>query len=239
MLIFFNAMAFALTALGGGLSASSHAMSRESLWRLLSLGSGILLAITFVDVLPEALLLDKRMSGWGLITAFVLFFGLEAVAMMHSCQEYLEDCSAHILGWTALTALALHAFIDGANLSVSFRAGRWTGEAVGIGMGLHKFAEGLTVTSLFIRYGYSALSSLLLCALLAAATPLGSLAAWRFVSASEAGWVAGLLGFAAGCFLYIAVADILPRIHKTDDKWCPILFTGALVFTAVILNVPF
>lgn len=198
------------------------------------MGSGILLAVTFLEILPEAWERDSSVGSWGVLAAFLLLFALESFTTMHSCPEYLEECAAHVVGWTALVAMSLHSLLDGFNLSVSFQASRATGATVGLALALHKFADGLTLTSLFRESGYSPRNSFWICSLLALATPLGSLLSAPILSRVGPEVLAALLGFTAGSFLYIGAADILPRIHKAHDKLCPVLFTVGLLCTGVL-----
>jgi zinc transporter ZupT len=137
--------------------------------------------------------------------------------MLDSCSEYLEECRIHHLGWVALLALSAHSFIDGVNLGASFSAGERAGFAVGLALALHKVADGFTLTSLFGQAGYTHRRSLALLTFVALTTPVGAFLAASGYSHLPASAEAALLGFAAGSFIYIAAADILPRIHKNRD----------------------
>jgi zinc transporter ZupT len=103
-------------------------------------------------------------------------------------------------------------------------------------LALHKLADGFTLTSLFSQNGMNRRSSLAGLLLVAAATPLGcavkSLGLRGLPPAAEA----ALLGFAAGSFIYIGAADILPRIHKTEDKTTLGYFAMGLIGLAALKN---
>lgn len=227
-----SGLSFVMTLAGGALPLMRRSLSRESLWRFLSLGSGVLLSATFMEILPEALGGPSGAAGgWGLVLAFLLLFGLEHFAMMHSCQEVLEDCHVHDVGYAAMGAMAVHSLLDGINLAIAFAAGGAAGSTVGLALVLHKFADGLTLTTLFSHAGVPRQRAAAALAALALATPVGCLLGARWVAASGAS-TSLLLGFAAGCFLYIASADILPRLHREKDRVCLALFSFGLLSVA-------
>jgi zinc transporter ZupT len=173
-------------------------------------------------------------AGWGALAGFGLLFLLETAAMGDSCGEYLEECTSHYLGWAALAALCLHSFIDGFNLSVSYLAGGLAGGAVGLALALHKVADGFTLATLFREGGFTKRGSGLAVLGVALATPAGALVHQLTMSSMHPPLAGALLGFAAGSFLYIGAADILPRIHKQGDKLSPALFTAGLLGIGVL-----
>jgi zinc transporter ZupT len=49
-------------------------------------------------------------------------------------------------------------------------------------------------------------------------TPIGALIAYLFLSAVAAQSVAVAIGISAGTFLAIATADILPQVHRIEER---------------------
>ncbi|MBI5630375.1 MAG: ZIP family metal transporter [Elusimicrobia bacterium] len=218
MLRVFTALAVLMTFAGGLLPFFKGLLSRQGITHLFCLRAGILLSVSFTEILPEAWATHHAWGGWGALGAFVLLFVMGNFAMLDSCPEYLEECRVHYLGWTALLALSTHSFLDGFNLAVAFSAGAKAGLAVGLTLALHKLADGFTLISLFETSAYSRAQSLLGLSCVAGMTPLGALlSSWGFAGLPRSA-EAGLMGFAAGSFIYIAAADILPRLHKKRDK---------------------
>ena len=219
MLVSFAFIAVIMTLVGGLFPFIGSLFSRPGISRLFYLRAGILLCVAFTEILPEAWSLHHILAGWGALAAFVGLFAMGNFAMTDSCPEYLEQCSVHYLGWTALFALTIHSFIDGFNLAVSFSAGERAGLAVGLALALHKIADGFTLTSLFSQGGYSPSRSRLALIGVATATPLGVILSSQGNFAGLPSSVeAALMGFAAGSFIYIAASDILPRIHRNKDR---------------------
>lgn len=227
-------LALAATFIGGLLPGARSLLSRKGLWRLFAFRSGLLVSVTFFDLLPEAWVHQPSWAGWGALLAFIIFYAAESFAMTDACPEYLENCKTHALGWAALAGLFIHSFMDGFNLSVSFAAGTAAGLSVGVATCLHKLADGLTLTSLFRQAGYSGAKNAGALVIMAAATPLGAVLALRGSAAMDSGAAAALLGFAGGSFLYVGAREILPRLHRNEDSGAFICFgAGVLAMLAL------
>lgn len=230
LLVFAVAATFA-----GGFLPLSKVLSRQAMWRLFAFRSGLLVSVTFTDLLPEAWLYHPTWAGWGALGGFLLFYASESVAMSDACPEYLEDCKTHALGWAALAGLLIHALMDGVNLSVAFAAGSAAGLGAGAALILHKLADGLTLTSLFRSSGYSRRHTVLALCAVAAATPAGSILVNTGTAAIGSYASAALLGLAGGSFLYIGAREILPRLHRQPDA-SALGFFGAGVAAMALLH---
>ena len=225
--------AFGATLLGSSVLLVSHDWAKSNIWRILSFGSGMLLGVSFIHILPEASQLDSHLAGLGVLTAFFLIFTVEGFTMIHSCSEFAEDCPIHLVSWTAFTALTLHSLIDGLAIAVAFRQGLALGQIVTLAILIHKFTDGLTMTGILTAANYSRKKCLIIVGLLALATPLGVAIFWPHafsISSSMMGW---LFGFIAGTFLYVGAADILPRIHKVRDVYCLGSFAAGLLLGGI------
>jgi ZIP family zinc transporter/zinc and cadmium transporter len=236
-LVLFNVGAAAMTLFGGLVPAIRGALSRRTVARMFALRSGLLLGIALVGVLPEAARLDEAWSGWGALTAFVALFLVESTGVPDACCEYVEDCHAHLLGPWAFAALALHSFLDGANLSAALAAGAAVGAAGGFALLVHKLADGYTVTSLMLEGGWRRDTTLTALAAVTLATPLGSLVAHAGLAAMPAAGNAALLGFSGGSLLYIGAAGAFTRAHKDKDRWALASFAAGAVFMGLLRSV--
>ncbi|MBI3551186.1 MAG: ZIP family metal transporter [Elusimicrobia bacterium] len=233
-LLVFTVLAVLMTFLGGLYPFDKALLSRLAMGRLFSVRAGILLAVAFTEILPEAWHRNAAVGGWAALAAFILLFAAGNFLMLDTCPEYLENCRIHYLGWTALLALWSHSFIDGFNLSVSFGASARAGIAVGLALALHKIADGFTLTSLFRQSGYSAKKCLSGLGFVAAATPLGSLSSFLGLSDPPPMVAAAFLGLAGGSFIYIAATDVLPRLHKDADRAGLLYLGGGMLGMAAL-----
>lgn len=234
-LFVFNVGAVGATFVGGWVPTARAFLSRTGLWRMFALRAGILLGVTFTEVLPAGWGQHPSFAGWGALAAFTLLLIMESYAMVDSCPEYLEECDVHALGWMALAALWAHSFIDGFNLGVSFKAGEAAGAAVGFALTIHKVADGFTLTTLFQQAGHSPRQAAWGLFAVACATPIGAMASSAGLSSLDPRVAASLLGFAGGSFLYIGSADLLRRVHRAQDRYC-LLFFGIGLFGMAMLQ---
>jgi zinc and cadmium transporter len=232
--VFFSILAVAATWGGGFLILRQKAWAERNLWRFLAFGSGILLAMTFLHLLPEAWALDSRATGVAVVIAFVTLLAVEQFTVVHACGEVGEHCTVHRVGVGALVALFLHSLADGLAIAFSFVSSPFLGIAVASAVIAHKFSDGITLSTLFLDSGHSRQKTMKRVAVLSLATPLGVA-----LGMSSGHWASGtvlaaLLGLAAGGFLYISMADILPRIHKSRDRWCWVLLVAGVVVSALL-----
>lgn len=205
-----------LATVGGGAApVVDHVVARAGLWRVQAFRSGILIAVAFGDVLPEAWRLAPAYSGWGALGAFAFCYAAENIAPLDPCREASEDCHSHPLGKAAIAGLFLHSFFDGVNLGAAAYAGTPVLIAVGAATILHKLADGFTITTM-LRGGSSGLRNAAL-AVVALATPLGAVSSSLVVRHLDPWAFATLLAFAGGSFIYVGAAEVLPRLHRRED----------------------
>lgn len=204
-------LAVAATLAGGAAPVVDQVVARAGLWRVQAFRSGILIAVAFGDVLPEAWRLAPAFAGWGALAAFAFCYAAENVAPLDPCREASEDCSAHPLGKAAVAGLFLHSFFDGVNLGSASFAGTAVLVAVGAATILHKLADGFTITTM-LRGGSPELRRAAL-AVVALATPAGALLSSAVAARLEPWAFSLLLSFAGGSFVYIGAAEVLPRLH--------------------------
>ncbi len=127
----------------------------------------------------------------------------------------------------ALAGLALHSLADGAALAASVEAdaahgaGFLAGFATFLAILLHKPFDAGIITALMLNAGISRRTRLFVNGCYAAVVPLGAaafLVSLRFSGPQEQMITGAALGLAAGAFICIAAADLLPEVqfHSHD-----------------------
>ena len=117
---------------------------------------------------------------------------------------------------------------------VGFEAGPTLGIITALAVLLHELPEGITVTGILL-YGAMKRTKVFFYSLIVAlATPLGAILSYLFLRGISPNIVGALLALAAGSFIYIAAADLIPETHKARNKFHPpILLAGALALALI------
>lgn len=155
----------------------------------------------------------------------------------HGHEHHQSLKAGHKFSWLGLAlGLALHTIIDGLALgaAVAAEAAHVKGFAL-YGMGtflaiaLHKPLDSLSITSLMRSGGWSVKATVVANVLFALMCPIGALGFVYGLGAfaeNQHAIIGCALAFAAGVFLCISLADLLPEVtfHSHDRMW----FTAAL-----------
>lgn len=201
---------------------------RINLYGLMAFAAGVLLGAAFLHLIPEAMEQAGRPAAWGLVIGFAAFFALEQVTFSHACPEYCQDCRVHPMGLVAFAALSLHSLVDGLALAAGFGVSTGLGVSAAFAVIIHEIPEGLSMTSIALTAGYSRKKALVLSLVVALATPLGAMIAYAGVTGIAEPLLALLLGVAAGSFLYVGAADILPQLHREQLRGTFTLFIAGM-----------
>lgn len=185
---------------------------------LMSFGVGIFLALVFFDLLPEAL-----ENGLSVDSLFLLFFGgilffffAERYLIWYHCHEEVCDLK---MAKPALVLFgdAIHNFLDGTIIAITFMASLPLGIKTALAVMIHEVPQeiadfgalkalGLPLEKLF-KYNFA----------VALTTLLGALFAYVFAP-FFAQYTPHILTLIAGGFLYIAIADLIPEIHRVHPR---------------------
>ena len=190
----------------------------RSLIFLVSFATGALLGGAFIHFLPEAF------EGLGLlktviitIIGFVLFLVLERILHWHHCHD--GKCDKHPFTYLLLWGDSIHNFIDGVIIAGGFLVSIPFGIVTSLLILAHELPQEIGDFGVLIYGGFSRSKALLYNFLSQLTAVLGGLLGYLFLSVEH---VIYLLPIAAGGFIYIAVADLIPEIFKEKD-WVKIV----------------
>jgi zinc and cadmium transporter len=178
---------------------------------LLSFAAGVLLATTFLELIPEAV---ERGHAQGNIFAAALgamigFFFLERVLLgFHVHEESHAVPSPYLI----LVGDSVHNFIDGVAIAASFAASPELGLATTIAVTVHEVPQEIADFSILIGGGYQIRTALLLNFLSGLTAILGALLFFALGGGLE-GHLAWFMTATAGMFIYIAGSDLIPQVH--------------------------
>lgn len=232
-----------LVSFVGALILAMHTKKlRGFLFILVALAIGAMLGDAFLHLIPEAFekSLDPQLTSLWIIIGLFSFFLLEKILFWHHHHVDHED-KAHKehkpLGKIILVSDGLHNFIDGIIIGASYTLGIEIGIATTIAIILHEIPQEMGDFGVLLYSGYSKFKALM----------------FNFISASFAiaGTLFFLIGqnishallefvtpFAAGAFIYIASADLIPELHKHEgvrNAFLQILFISIGIGAMYIL----
>lgn len=180
---------------------------------LISYATGTLLGAVFLGLVPKAL--DESPSPgilvW-LLVGLLLFFTLEKLVLWRHCHQ--PGCDVHAsTGPLLLIGNAFHNFTDGVIIAGAFLLSMPLGMATGLAVIAHEIPQELGDFAILLDSGYSRRQALLYNTLSSLTTLPGALLAYYFLGMMMPA-VPYIILIGASSFLYIALADLTPYLHR-------------------------
>jgi zinc transporter ZupT len=227
--------AFVMT-LAGGAFAFRY---RHYLLYIMAFSSGLLIAVAFLDLIPEvsalALLhsIDIRGLMLTVIGGFLAIFLLEKLTIIHGEKQHDAPGHQHNVGLVGAIGLSFHSFLDGLAIGVGFKAGTQVGLVVLLAVVAHDFADGLNTVTFMLATRNSRWRTGALLGIDAIAPVLGALCAgWLNIAPRL---LAYQLSFFAGFLLYLGASDLLPHVHaRTRGALIAATIAGVVVAGLVV-----
>jgi len=190
---------------------------RKYIFVFISVAVGALLGDALIHLIPEALetSLNTTVTGVLIIAGILFFFILEKFLHWHHHGEDKEDNYIHPVGKLVLFSDGIHNFMDGIIIGASFLVSTSVGLATTLAVILHEIPQEIGDFAVLLHSGYTKRRALWLNFLSALTAILGALLLLTIGEVVKVStW---FLPIAAGGFIYIAVADLIPELHKTKE----------------------
>jgi zinc and cadmium transporter len=207
-----------LGGLGGLLVASGILLINDSRrarlipW-LVSYAVGALLGVSMLAILPEALesLPPSRVFGT-LLLGILAFFVLEKLVLWRHC--HIHDCEVHDGSvFPVLIGDAFHNFVDGAVIAAAVMTSVPLGVSTALAVAAHEIPQEVGDFAILLHAGYSRRRALLLNVTSGLASAGGAVVA--LVALHQIPVILPYcLALAAASFLYVAMADLIPGLHR-------------------------
>src|SRR3984893_2040061 len=210
----------------GGYFVVRRDWPRQYLQYFLALGAGYMLAVAFVDVIPESIHLAGEQALVFVLLGYFLIHLFEHTIAPHfhfGEETHHEEVSHHHVQATMLLGLVIHTFFDGVAIASGFLVSNWLGAVIFVAIFLHKLPEGFTVASVVLASGQSGRNAILAAGVIGAATLVGV-----FLTTLLQGQLKYALPLSGGVTLYVAATDLLPEVNR-EPSWR----IAALVFVGV------
>ncbi len=181
---------------------------------LVSFSAGALLGDVFIHLLPEIAEegLSLQTSLLVLIGIFVSFITEKIICWRH-CHLPITKNHVHSFAYMNLFGDALHNFIDGLTIGLSYLVSIPVGIATTIAVFFHEIPQEIGDFGVLIHGGFKKKKALLFNFMTALTAVFGGLLA-LFLSTKINNLQSILLPIAAGNFIYIASSDLIPELHK-------------------------
>jgi zinc and cadmium transporter len=233
-----------LGSVGGLLTASLFMLLGDGLrirlvpW-LISYAVGTLLGVALLALLPEALAAILPAAALGTLLAGVLtFFVLEKLVIWRHCHQG-HDCAVHTSTAASLVIVgdAFHTFVDGALIAAAVVTSIPLGITTAIAVAAHEIPQEVGDVAILLRAGYSRAQALALNLMSAVGGVIGA-GLMLLASKSVPDALPYVLSFASGSFLYVAMSDLIPDLHRGGIEGGAarqLLLIGAGILTIVLL----
>jgi zinc and cadmium transporter len=226
-----------MSFVGGALSvlaAAMFAFKAKTQWvsHLISYAIGALLGASFLEVLPHAITAsgDASTTTATVLAGILAFFVLEKLVLWRHC--HIEECEgheplvhvhghhdAHDHGRSGLMILVgdtFHNFVDGVLIAAAFMEDVRLGIITAVAIIAHEIPQEVGDFVILLHSGYSKARALAFNLLSSLATLVGALLAYFALGQAQSA-VPILLALAAASMIYVAVADLIPGLHKRTE----------------------
>ena len=220
----------AVSLAGGLLSVSaaaalSIAVGAQRVNMLISYAIGALLGAAFLEIIPHALEHgDPHSLAATILFGILAFFVLEKLVLWRHCHH--DHCEAHDAqapahdhgrsGLLILVGDTFHNFVDGILIAAAFLQSVELGIVTALAIIAHEIPQEVGDYLILLHSGYSKLRALVFNLLSSLATMVGALLAY-FALSQLTEWIPTLLGLGAASMIYVAVADLIPGLHKRTE----------------------
>ncbi len=244
-----------LTALGGVVSALLAAgvlllpPSVRLRWlpHLLSFATGTLLAAALLALVPHAIqgagFRRLHEVGVALLAGILVFFVLEKFLLWRHCHtEDVESHTAHsqhrdqAAGVLVLAGDALHNALDGVIIAAALLTDFHLGVVTALAIMAHEIPQEIGNFAVLLHAGMSRARALALNLATSATAIVGGVIAW-FALRDALALLPFALAFAAATLLYVAVADLIPGLHRQSTpraSLAQVFWIGAGIAVVVV-----
>ena len=228
LILAFTALSGALSALAAGLFLTlGNARRAAVLPHLVSFATGTLLGAAFLGLIPHALDAagadGTHKVGLSLLLGIMLFFVLEKFVLWRHCHA--DPCEAHSPDHGARDRASanlipigdtFHNLLDGVLVAAAFMTDPHLGIVTALAVFAHEIPQEVGDLAILLHGGFSRRRAMTLNLVSSLTSVVGGLIAYVALQ-TALGLLPYALAFAASSFIYVAVADLIPGLHRRVD----------------------
>ncbi len=208
---------------------------RKLLPHTVSFAIGALLGAALLALLPHAITVNENVDmhdlGLTILIGLLGFFLLEKMVLwrhchsshceVHSPSEVHTSGHAHQHGKDASGTLiiigdAVHNLVDGVLIAAAFMTDIDLGIVTALAVAAHEIPQEIGDFAILLNSGYKRGRALFFNVLASMATLVGAVIAYYSLQSMQQA-LPYILAIAASSFIYIAVADLIPGLHKRTE----------------------
>jgi zinc and cadmium transporter len=210
---------------GGTLSAglAALALTLRATWipMLVSFAIGALLGAAFLEIIPHAFEEgEAHQVAFSILGGIFGFFVLEKLLLYRHCHtEHCEVHDAHDHGRSGTLIVVgdtVHNFVDGVLIAAAFLQSTELGVVAAVAIIAHEIPQEVGDFLILLHSGYSRARALALNLLSSTATVIGGVIGYFGLQLVD-GLEPILLGVVAASMIYVAVADLIPGLHRRPE----------------------
>lgn len=215
---------------------------RKNLHYFFAFAAGSLIAVSFLDLLPESIELAQQVNFpirylmIAIVFSFFAYSFLERFFATHELDKS-HDKHGHVMGPLGAVSLIIHSLFDGAAIGAAFHISPAIGSVVAFAVISHDFTDGINTVTVMLKNKQSKKMVLGFLLLDALAPVLGLLT--MYAVSIPAGTLAVIFAIFVGEFLYIWASTLLPETKKHPSKGMLLtMWLGILLITVVTWLIP-
>ena len=210
---------------GGTLSAglAALALTLRATWipMLVSFAIGALLGAAFLEIIPHAFEQgEAHQVAFSILGGIFAFFVLEKLLLYRHCHtEHCEVHDAHDHGRSGTLIVVgdtVHNFVDGVLIAAAFLQSNELGLVAAVAIIAHEIPQEVGDFLILLHSGYSRARALAMNLVSSAATVVGGVIGYFGLQLVD-GLEPILLGVVAASMIYVAVADLIPGLHRRPE----------------------
>ena len=237
-LVLFLAVATFFSTMLGGLIIVKM---RKKLQYFFAFAAGSLIAVAFLDILPESIQLASQTSlpirylMLTIVGAFFAYSLLEKFFATHDIHHHGEECKGHIMGPIGAGSLVIHSFLDGVAIGSAYIVNPSIGLIVAFAVITHDFNDGINTVTVMLK-NKQKLSRAVFYLVLDSLAPVAGVIVTLVISLPE-GALALILAAFVGEFIYIGASTLLPEIQKSPSKKIMVTMALGILVIAVLTSI--
>lgn len=201
---------------------------------LVSLSAGTMLAAALLHLLPESVeTLGITLPFELTLLSFIGFFMLERFLHWRHCHDK-DHLTKHTMGTMNLLADGIHNFLDGVLIAASFAAGNGLGLVATLAIAMHEIPQEIGDFGVLLHSGFTKKKALLYNVLVSLTAIMGGILGY-VASHAMAGFANYLVPIAAGGFIYISAADLIPELKNVTSTKKTIAMVATFLLGVIIM----